>query len=222
LGAGPYPLASQITSGNAQPWYDSTQISSFFGGQPTAGQVAAFDSTILQRVQQTFQQSGVPITVSADPTIAAAHTLSLVSNTTSNTVPGVIGMTQVGGSGFSFIDQEAKSAQSLDQLQWIIAHNISHELMLAFGVGENYDQSGNFVDARNANWSMMTSPNSTFSQGASQAILTALASNPTGTTGIQGAQLLSAQPVPEPATLLIWAACLSAAALLRRKLKGRN
>jgi hypothetical protein len=221
LGGGPYPLASQITTGNAQPWYGSTQISSFFGGQPTTAQVAAFDSAILQGVQQTFQQSGIPITVTTDPTVPAAHTLSLVSNTTSNTVPGVIGMTQVGGSGFSFIDQEAKSAQSLDQLQWIVAHNISHELMLAFGVPEHYDQSGNFVDARNANWSMMTSPGATFSQGASQAILTALAASPTSTTGIQGAQLLSAQPVPEPATFLLWAGGLAAAALLRRKLKER-
>ena len=42
LGAGPYPLASQITTGNAQPWYNSSQISSFFGGQPTAQQQAAF------------------------------------------------------------------------------------------------------------------------------------------------------------------------------------
>ena len=42
------------------------------------------------------------------PDRLAAHTLSLVSNTTSNSVPGVIGMTQIGGSGFSFIDQEAK------------------------------------------------------------------------------------------------------------------
>ena len=67
-------------------------------------------------------------------------------------------MTHMGGSGFSFIDQEAKSAQSLDQLEWIVAHNVSHELMLAFGVGENYDQTGNYIDARNANWSMMVAP----------------------------------------------------------------
>ena len=45
-------------------------------------------------------------------------------------------MTQVGGNGFSFIDQIAPSAHSLDQLEWIVAHNISHELMLAFGVPE--------------------------------------------------------------------------------------
>jgi hypothetical protein len=217
LGAGPYPLATQITSGNAQPWYDSSQISSFFGGQPSSQQIAAFDSTILQRVQQTFQQSGVNVSLTTDPTVPAAHTLSLVSNTNSNTVPGVIGMTQIGASGFSFIDQIAKSAQSLDQLQWIVAHNISHELMLSFGVGENYDQSGNYIDARNATWSMMTDPNATFSSAAAQALQAALAGQQTTSSGIQGAQEL-VQPVPEPTTVLVWAAGLAGAYLLRRKL----
>ncbi len=124
----------------------------------------------MQRVEQTFQQSGVPLTLTLNSTDPATHTLSLVSNTTSNTTPGVIGMTQIGGSGFSFIDQEAQSAQSLDQLEWIVAHSISHELMLALGVGENYDQTGNYIDARNANWAMMVDPNATFSQAAAQAL----------------------------------------------------
>ncbi|MGC8643034.1 MAG: PEP-CTERM sorting domain-containing protein [Isosphaeraceae bacterium] len=217
LGNGPYPLASQITTGNAQPWYDSSQISSFFGGQPNSQQIAAFDSTILQRVQQTFQQSGVNISLTTDPTVLAAHTLSLVSNTGSNTVPGVIGMTQIGASGFSFIDQIAKSAQSLDQLEWIVAHNISHELMLSFGVGENYDQTGNYIDARNANWSMMTDPSATFSSAAAQAIQAALANQQTATSGTLGAQEI-VQPVPEPTTILVWTFGLSAAFFLRRKL----
>jgi len=224
LGSGAYPLASTITTGNAQPWYNSSQISSFFGGQPTAQQISSFDNVVMQRVEQTFQQSGVPITLSLNSTYPAAHTLSLVSNTTSNTTPGVIGMTQIGASGFSFIDQEAKAAQTLDQLEWIVAHNISHELMLSFGVGENYDQTGNYIDARNANWSMMVDPNSTFSQAAAQALQSALSSNSTGTTGIQGAQEISGngQPVPEPTTVACWLAGLSAAALMRRKLIGTH
>ncbi|MGA8352348.1 MAG: hypothetical protein WB773_31470, partial [Isosphaeraceae bacterium] len=152
LGSGPYSLESTITTGNAQPWYNSAQIASFFGGQPSAQQVASFENVVMQRVEQTFQQSGVPIALTLNSTDPAAHTLSLVSNTTSNTTPGVIGMTQIGASGFSFIDKEAQSAQSLNQLEWIVAHNISHELMLAFGVGENYDQTGKYIDARNANW----------------------------------------------------------------------
>ena len=220
LGSGPYPLASTITTGNAQPWYNSSQISSFFGGQPTAQQVASFDNVVVQRVEQTFQQSGVPITLTLNSTAPAAHTLSLVSNTTSSTTPGVIGMTQIGASGFSFIDQEAKSAQTLDQLEWIVAHNISHELMLSFGVGENYDQTGNYIDARNAIWAMMVDPNATFSQAAAQALQAALASNSSGSTNIQGAQVINGQPVPEPTTVAFWLAGLSAAALMRRKLIG--
>ena len=96
------------------------QASSFFGGTPTAQQIASFDNTVLQRVQQTFQQSGVNVSLTTDPTVPATHTLSLVSNTTSNIIPGVIGMTQVTASGFSFFDQEVKSAQTLDQLEWIV------------------------------------------------------------------------------------------------------
>ncbi len=220
LGSGPYPLASQITTGNAQPWYSSAQASSFFGGAPTAQQTASFDNSVLERVQQTFQQSGVNVSLTTDPTVPANHTLSLVSNTTSNIIPGVIGMTQVTGSGFSFFDQEVKSAQTLDQLQWIVAHNISHELMLAFGVGENYDQSGNYIDARNANWSMMVSPSATFSPAAAQALTAALASNPTSVSGVQEAQVISGTSVPEPTTVAIWATGLLAAVVLGRKRAG--
>ena len=36
LGSGSYPLESTITTGNAQPWYNSSQIAGFFGGQPSA------------------------------------------------------------------------------------------------------------------------------------------------------------------------------------------
>jgi hypothetical protein len=222
LGTGPYPLASTITTGNAQPWYNSSQISSFFGGQPTSQQISSFDNVVMQRVEQTFQQSGVPITLTLNSNEPAAHTLSLVSSTSSNTTPGVIGMTQIGASGFSFIDQEAKSAQTLDQLQWIVAHNLSHELMLSFGVGENYDQTGNYIDARNANWAMMVDPNAAFSQAAAQALQSALSSNSMSTTGIQGAQLVNSngQPVPEPSTVACWLVGLSTAALMRRKLMG--
>ena len=160
------------------------------------------------------------ISLTTDPTVPAAHTLSLVSNTVSNTIPGVIGMTQVTGSGFSFFDQEVKSAQTLDQLGWIVAHNISHELMLAFGVGENYDQSGNYIDARNANWSMMVSPSATFSPAAAQALTAAIASNPPIVSGDQEAQVINGTPVPEPTTVAIWATGLLAAVVLGRKRAG--
>ena len=140
--AGPYPQAAAITTGGAQPWYNSSQLTSLFGGQPTAQQIQSFDNAILQRVQQTFSQSGISVALTENPNTPALHTISLVSNTGAATLPSAIGMTQVGGNGFSFIDQIAPSAHSLDQLEWIVAHNVSHELMLAFGVPENYDKIG--------------------------------------------------------------------------------
>ncbi len=130
----------------------------------------ASPNAIVQRVEQTFAQSGVPITVTANPNAPAAHTLSVVSGTTSAWGP-VLGLTNIGGNGFDFIDQAAKVSQSVDQLEWVVAHNISHELMLAFGVPENYDQTGKYIDARDANLSMMLNPKATFSQSAAQELL---------------------------------------------------
>ena len=163
VGSGPFPQAAAITTGGASPWYNSTQLTNLFGGQPTAQQIQSFDNAILQRVQQTFSQSGISVSLTENPNTPALHTISLVSNTASATLPNAIGMTQVGGNGFSFIDQIAPSTQSLDQLEWIAAHNISHELMLAFGVPENYDKTGTFIDSKIANWAMMVNPtDSTF------------------------------------------------------------
>ncbi len=210
LGTGPYPEASLITSGNAQPWYNSPAISGFFGGQaPNAQQQADFSSTVMQRVEQTFSNSGVAIALTSNPNDIATHTLSLVSNTSAQILPAAIGMTDVGGNGFSFIDQEAKAAGSLDQLEWIVAHNISHELMLTMGVGENYDTTGNYIDARNANLSMMLNPSSTFSQAAAAALNQAIsAADSNGSTTSLGtsAQVLNleAQIVPEPGSLVVW------------------
>jgi hypothetical protein len=218
LGNGPYPLQSTITTGNAQPWYSSSQISSLFGGQPTSQQIQSFDNTILQRVQQTFSQSGVNVTLTSDPSVAAQHTLSLVSNTSAASLTNAIGMTQVGSSGFSFIDHIASSAQSVDQLEWIVAHNVSHELMLAFGVPENYDKTGNFVDSRVADWAMMVSPTSTFSPAAAQALDQALSAQNGGNSGQLGAQLVGSEsPVPEPTTIALWAAAGAAIVIAKRR-----
>jgi hypothetical protein len=219
VGNGPYPLAAAITTGGAQPWYNSTQLTNLFGGQPTAQQIQSFDNAILQRVQQTFSQSGISVSLTENPNSPALHTVSLVSNTGSATLPSAIGMTQVGGNGFSFIDQIAPSAHSLDQLEWIAAHNISHELMLAFGVPENFDKSGNFIDSKIADWAMMVNPNSTFSADASQAVTQALASsqNPAGFTDQLGAQEVNPAAIPEPATIATWGLAAIALAISRRR-----
>jgi hypothetical protein len=216
LGNGPYPNADLLTSGGAQPWYDSAQVMSLFGGMPNAQQQASFTTAILQRVERTFQLSGVPVTLTTDPTVPAAHTLSVVSNTVNSTLPSAVGMTILGGNGFSFIDQSAKLAQSVDQLEWIVAHNVAHELMLAFGVGENYDQTGNYIDARNANFAMMVNPNATFSQAAAQALLAENFQTNSGAVSSLGAQLLNPQTVPEPATVAVWALGAVALGLIHR------
>jgi hypothetical protein len=219
LGGGQYPAQSSITTGNAQPWYDSPQIARLFGGQPTAQQQQSFDNTIMQRVQQAFSQSGVSVTLTDNPNVSALHTISVVSNTTSSSLPSAIGMTQVGGNGFSLISVSAPSAQTLDQLEWIVAHNISHELMLAFGVPENYDTTGNYLDAKMANFSMMVNPNATFSAAAAQAIIQALASQNGASSSSQlGAQGLNGggSSVPEPTTVAIWALAATALFVTQR------
>jgi hypothetical protein len=217
LGAGPYPEQALITTGNAQPWYNSAAIVNLFGGQPTAQQQQSFDDAVIQRVEQTFRLAGIPLTLTDNPNVPAPHTLSIVSNTSSSPFPDSIGTTAVGGHGFTFIDPIGKSAQSVDQLEWIVAHNVSHELMLAFGVPEKYDQTGNFIDARNANWSMITSPTATFSSAAAQALLAQMGT-PTSNTEYQpGAQMVGPAPVPEPATVALWVAALAALGLYRGK-----
>jgi len=113
-------------------------------------------------------------------------------------------LTNIGGNGFDFIDDAAKAAKSVDQLKWIVAHNVSHELMLAFGVGEKYDKSGNFIDAEMANLSMMLSPTSTFSQGAANALLASRSPDNKVLVGSAFAQEFGAQPVPEPSTIAVW------------------
>jgi hypothetical protein len=101
-------------------------------------------------------------------------------------------------------------------LEWALAHNIAHELMHAFGVATHPDQTGNYLDAAVASWSLLTSPNATFSPAAVQDIL-GNDYGRDGARGTPGAELLDgdlkalAQPVPEPATLALWV-CLGTAA----------
>ena len=213
-----------IASGNPQPWYDSPQVAALYGGTPNAQQQAAFTSTVLQLTEQAFSQSGVSVNLTTNPNVPAAHTLSVVSGSSSIPFPTSIGTTDLGGSGFSFIDQEAKVSTNVGQLEQILAHNVAHELMLAFGVPEKFDQTGNYIDATNATWSMMTNPMSTFSPAAAQAINQSLqgANSSVGTSSL--AQYVDPQAVPEPTTVLAWGLGLLAMAAgprLRRK-SGAN
>jgi hypothetical protein len=213
LGSGPYPQENALTTGGAQPWYDSSAVKALFGGPPTDAQKADFSSTVLQRVEKTFQLAGVPVTLTTDPNTSAAHTLSVVSNTVSSWGP-VLGLTILGDSGFSFIDQDAKNAQSVDQLEWIVAHNVAHELMLAFGVPEVHDQSGHYIDSTVGDLAMFLDPNATFSPSAAQDLLSRnfLTNSQQGTFAAQ-----DAQAVPEPATFLLWTVMAGAVVAVQRR-----
>src|SRR5262249_51156614 len=126
-------------------------------------------ATVLQRVEQTFQKSGVPVTLTTDPNVAAPHTLSVVSNTASPSSPDAVGITDVGNNGFSFIDKFG-AANSVDELEWVVAHNVAHELMHAFG-GEHHDTTGNYLDAAMSPWSVMADPNTVFSPASVNELL---------------------------------------------------
>jgi len=203
FGTNSFLNADTLTSGNPQTWSNSSKITGLFGGTPSAQQIASFDSTVLQRVQQTFAASGVSTTITDNPGIAAAHMLSVVSNAVNPSITNAIGMTNIGGNGFHFIDNSAPYASSVDQLEWIVAHNVAHELMLAFGVPEVNDKTGRYVDSTVGQMSMFLNPNATFSPGAVQDLLASDFLQVNGSSGsLYQPQMVT--PTPEPATLAAW------------------
>ena len=179
LGSGPYPASSYLASGNPAPWYDSPQVATLFGGTPTAQQIQSFDQAVLQDVQSTFQLSGISVCADRQSERPGpAHAQPRLERVEPR-FPGCYRHDQRRRQRLQLHRPDrAGLAQSVNQLEWIVAHNISHELMLAFGVPENYDQTGNYMDARMANFAMMISPTSTFSPGAAQAISQRLAAGP--------------------------------------------
>ena len=225
---GPFPASGALSTGNAQPWYDSPSVIQAFGGVPNAQQQSSFEQSVLQDVQHTYQISGMNPTLTMDPNAPALHTLSVVSGVTDPSNPNEIGLTNVGGNGLSFIDKLSYASNPTD-LAWAVAHNISHELMHAFGVGYHPD-GGNFVDAPSATWSTLTDPNAQFGPQATQLLLSsqygtlssATASsvaggevlNPGGTVS-DGEEMVA---TPEPATMAMWAlGALGGMMMLRRR-----
>lgn len=205
LGVGPYASEGGVTAGNARPWFDSPAVARLFGGTPGVQQQEDFRSRVFDRVARTFNLSGVPIKLTWDPNVPAARSVSVVSGTYSPLSPGALGMTQVGGDGFSFIDQAARSAKDVDQLSWIVSHNVAHELMHAFGIQGGRDNTGQFIDSPSASFGMMVNPNATFSPSAARELRARDLGDRDLALG-QGAQLLETAAVPEPATLIIWLA----------------
>src|SRR5262249_3554543 len=152
------------------------------------------------------------------------HVLSVVSNASYGPNSNAIGITDVGQNGFGFIDK-LSYASSLTDLEWAVAHNVSHELMHAFGVGVHYDQTGKYIDSGTASWGLLTDPNPTFSTQAAQAMSSlnfspnasaaGFLGNSKQTLHVDGDQEILAATVPEPATVVVWSLGLLGVALLR-------
>jgi hypothetical protein len=223
MGNSNFPELSQLTTGNPQAWYLSPSVTKVFGNAPpTADQPAAFSNEVLQDVQKTFQLAGLNPKITNDPTAAANHTISVVSGVSYGPNPNAIGITDVGNNGFGFIDK-LSYASTPDELALAVAHNVSHELMHAFGIANHPDQTGTYIDAGTATWSLLTSPATTFSPDAASLIQNALNTQvaSTGVLGKQSMQIDGDQeilnPVPEPATVLGWSLVAAGALYHRRK-----
>jgi hypothetical protein len=229
FGTASYPEVSQLTTGTPAPWYTSPSVTQVFGGNiPNAAQQTAFENQVLQDVQHTFNISGMNPNLTINPNVPSLHTLSVVSGVSYGPNSSAIGITDVGGSGFSFIDK-LSYANNVTDLEWAVAHNISHELMHAFGIGYHPDQTGQYIDAGDASWSLLTSPNTKFSPLATQVIsatgfgVNTGASSATGLEKIDGDQEILAAPVPEPATFALWTFALAGIVLVNHRRKvGRG
>jgi hypothetical protein len=212
FGTSSYPEQSALAVGTAQPWYDSAAVEKAFGHTPNAQEQQSFINGVVSDVQHTFVASGLtgPNTVSltTDPNASALHTLSIVSGLSYAPNPNAVGITDVGANGFSFIDKFAY-ASSPDQLEWAVAHNVTHELMHAFGVAIHHDQTGNYLDAATAQWSLLIDPNATLSPATVQDIIAHNIGRNGSTPSAVGAELIDGgeeilAPVPEPATIASW------------------
>ena len=211
LGASGFLESNQLTTGNPQPWYTSPAVEKVFNGIPNADQQKQFTDSVLSRVEQTFSQAGLHPSITADPNAHANHVLSIVSGASYGPNSNAIGITDVGNNGFGFIDKLSYGSD-VNSLEWAVAHNVSHELMHAFGVGQHPDITGNFIDAATASWDLLTRSDATFSPGAISAIQATnfgnVSSSVLGAEGIvktiDGDQEILAAPVPEPATIAIW------------------
>lgn len=219
------PEASNLTVGSAAPWYTSPSVQKAFGGTtPTPDQQSQFLQDVKSDVEKTFALAGMSPKVTLDPSAHANHTISIASGLSYGPNANAVGITNVGQNGFGFIDKLSYSTDS-QSLERAVAHNVSHELMHAFGISNHPDQTGTYIDSASATWDLLTNPNTTFSPAATAAL-----TNPSSSDlGVYNANSSSSAEVlkingdmeiiatPEPATLAAWGLVLTGAFLRRRR-----
>lgn len=226
--SGNYPEASSLTVGNSQPWYTSPAVVNAFGHVPSAAEQSAFTSSVLADVKQTYELAGMSPNLTTDPAVSANHTISVVSGLSYAPNSNAIGITDVGHDGFGFLDKLNYASNPAD-LAWAVAHNVSHELMHAFGVSVHSDQSGNYVDAAAATWGLLTDPKATFSPAAA-ALITGTSFGSSVTSAALGGQGPGLQvdgdqevlTVPEPLTITAWSSVVLGVLYGRRPSAARR
>ncbi len=228
FGTSPYPEQSTLTVGTALPWYDSASVAKAFGHTPDAQEQQNFISSVVADVQHTFTASGLTganaVTLTTDPNASALHTMSIASGLSYAPNPSAIGITDVGANGFSFIDKLSYAADPQD-LEWAVAHNITHELMHAFGVAVHHDQTGTYLDAATASWSLLTNPSSVLSPAAVADIVAHNVGRNGSTSSGVGGELLDGDQeilasVPEPTTIGLWGLVATGGLLLEQRRRG--
>jgi hypothetical protein len=225
FGSGPYPEASKLIAGTPLPFFDSPVFAHFFGPNgPSSSDVTNFEEEVLSTIKSTYNNAGLPITLTSDPATPAVHTISVVSGASYLGNSAAIGITDIGNNGFSFIDK-LSGTQTVDQLATAIGHNISHELMHAFGLANHPEQVGPYVDAASSTLQTLSDPSTGFSQAAAR-LLATLNFQAVGQSITAGAQLRvdgdqvlinGASAVPEPSTVAIWAVIGAMVIVHRRK-----
>jgi len=131
MGAWAYSCQNQITTGNAQPWYASSPDLKLLGGQPTAKPQADFSAPSFQRVQQDLPaKRSFQSRLTNDPNRSPARPhAELDLGYASNTIPGVIGMTQIGGQRDSGYRPGSEVGTVVGQMEGIArATTVSHEI----------------------------------------------------------------------------------------------